>query len=440
MSSDTTTTRPLMVQAVSSIWLAMATLCVVIRLIGRFVFLKSGGLDDIAITISWAASVVNVVLGFIEVKYGMGKQIVDVAPADLMKATEKEKGRDRSSSLRCLLSPGLAQHGNSLLPQDITLTRSSTVCTSPSPARDEIELRGFKYLWIAAIFYNISLTFVKISIILQYLRFFVGSGIRLLAWMLLAFVVMCGIQVFFTSVFTCIPVSAFWGATRGRCINQVVVQFFNAGLNILTDILILALPVRVVWGLHLPHRQKVGLMFVFGLGGFVCLVSILRLHALYIMTTSSNITYDSAVVMTWSIVSHTPPRISNILIGTRASYVTWGQTWLTIRTVCASLPAMRPFVSRLFPRFLATTYATQQPPVSSQGRFRSIPDSTVYSGKSIQLTSIESSNRMNKAACEKKPGKRSKDVYVTTMTTQDVECIGDPACDTSLVDKRPGRC
>ncbi|KAK6584926.1 hypothetical protein PZA11_003150 [Diplocarpon coronariae] len=234
--------------------------------------------------------------------------------------------------------------------------------------------------------------------------------------MLLAFVVMCGIQVFFTSVFTCIPVSAFWGATRGRCINQVVVQFFNAGLNILTDILILALPVRVVWGLHLPHRQKVGLMFVFGLGGFVCLVSILRLHALYIMTTSSNITYDSAVVMTWSIVE------------------------AATGIICASLPAMRPFVSRLFPRFLATTYATQQPPVSSQGRFRSIPDSTVYSGKSIQLTSIESSNRMNKAACEKKPGKRSKDVYVTTMTTQDVECIGDPACDTSLVDKRPGRC
>ncbi|PBP17475.1 PTH11-like integral membrane protein [Diplocarpon rosae] len=356
MSSDTGS-RAMMVQVVSCIWLVMATLCIAARLFGRFVLLKNGGLDDAAVTISWAACIVNVVLVFYEVKHGMGKHIIEVAPPDLMENL---------------------------------------------------------FLWLAAIFYVISLTFVKVSIILQYLRFFVGHRIRLLAWLLLAFVIMCGIQVFFTSVFTCTPVSAFWGETEGRCINQVVIQFFNAGINILTDLLVLALPVKVVWGLQLPRRQKIGLMFVFGLGGFVCLVSILRLHALHVMTTSSNLTWDSAPVVTWSIVE--------------------GATGI----ICASLPAMRPFVSRLFPRLLSSTYAHQQPPISSHGRFRSIRDSKIYHGKSIQLTSIESSHQTSDRACDQSTGKNSKDVYVTTMTTQDVECAEDSASARDLIFKPPG--
>lgn len=49
--------------------------------------------------------------------------------------------------------------------------------------------------------------------------------------------------------------------------SRKFIWFFNAAFNILTDIIILALPMPVLSSLRLPIKQKIGLMFVFALGG-----------------------------------------------------------------------------------------------------------------------------------------------------------------------------
>jgi hypothetical protein len=42
--------------------------------------------------------------------------------------------------------------------------------------------------------------------------------------------------------------------------------YVNAGGNIITDVIIFALPIVPVWKLHLPLSQRLTLVAVFGLG------------------------------------------------------------------------------------------------------------------------------------------------------------------------------
>ena len=77
---------------------------------------------------------------------------------------------------------------------------------------------------------------------------------------------------FFVSIFQCIPVSGFWDrflATPDapKC-GVEVTKFFEANSipNIITDVAILILPIPYIWKLHLPTKQKLGLITIFILG------------------------------------------------------------------------------------------------------------------------------------------------------------------------------
>jgi Fungal rhodopsin domain len=96
----------------------------------------------------------------------------------------------------------------------------------------------------------------------------VSKGIRRACWATLAFIGAYGIYCFLTNIFACIPVSAFWSPTGNeRCINKKFSWFFNASINILTDLVIMILPMSTLKALKLPTRQKIGLMVIFALGG-----------------------------------------------------------------------------------------------------------------------------------------------------------------------------
>ena len=49
--------------------------------------------------------------------------------------------------------------------------------------------------------------------------------------------------------------------------NLLAFWYFCAGVTIMTDIFVVAIPLSVLKSLQLPRRQKVGLLMVFALGG-----------------------------------------------------------------------------------------------------------------------------------------------------------------------------
>ena len=85
------------------------------------------------------------------------------------------------------------------------------------------------------------------------------------------------VAVLFAIVFQCVPVESSWdpatffggaegGGSGGRCIDTRVLFTTTAAFNILTDLLILALPMRIFIDLKIPLRTKFALMFLFLLG------------------------------------------------------------------------------------------------------------------------------------------------------------------------------
>jgi hypothetical protein len=59
----------------------------------------------------------------------------------------------------------------------------------------------------------------------------------------------------------------FWDVTiPHRCIDQIKFELIAAILNIVTDFVIMVLPLPTIWSLQLPKRQKWALSGVFMLG------------------------------------------------------------------------------------------------------------------------------------------------------------------------------
>lgn len=117
--------------------------------------------------------------------------------------------------------------------------------------------------------YPTAVFFVKISFLLMFLRIF-GSS-RTFKWATYAiafFVFGCCFAGFVASIFSCTPIRRYWDPvnTPGTCIDLVLFGIVGSSLNILADFLILLLPVRAVWKLKLPTKQKIILLGIFTLG------------------------------------------------------------------------------------------------------------------------------------------------------------------------------
>jgi hypothetical protein len=118
------------------------------------------------------------------------------------------------------------------------------------------------------ILYNPILALVKTSILLFLLRLFGQKpGVRrFIIWVNAANIGML-IAVFFATVLQCIPINKTWEPDmNGTCIDRRVLFTVSSSFNIMTDVLILALPLRIFIDLKIPKRTKIALMFIFLLG------------------------------------------------------------------------------------------------------------------------------------------------------------------------------
>jgi hypothetical protein len=76
------------------------------------------------------------------------------------------------------------------------------------------------------------------------------------------------IGVFVADALFCIPVEFQWNKQlRGHCGNQKLLQLMSPIPWIVTDVVILLMPLPMVRQLHLPFKQKVALTGLFLLGG-----------------------------------------------------------------------------------------------------------------------------------------------------------------------------
>ncbi|KAF2760850.1 hypothetical protein EJ05DRAFT_243993 [Pseudovirgaria hyperparasitica] len=178
-----------------------------------------------------------------------------------------------------------------------------------------------KWLWWSIYAYTNALNTTKLSILMYYQRVFnsdhrIMTGVKIVG----IFVILNWITVILTNLLHCLPIHAFWEIPlkpTAKCLDTFALWKALAAINIVSDVLIAALPLRVVWGLKMTRTKRILCCLLFALGGFVCVVSVLRLQTVMVLERhmDDNSWYGSITVQ-------------------------WSALETNIAIICASLPAM----------------------------------------------------------------------------------------------------
>ncbi|MCJ1333056.1 hypothetical protein MMC10_009750 [Thelotrema lepadinum] len=151
-------------------------------------------------------------------------------------------------------------------------------------------------LWIA------STTFVKLSILHLYLQLFKLPQFRKVVYAVGALTIAFFIGVVVIQFTICQPFAKNWDTTLpGTCGDSIASALANSLVDLCLDFIILFLPMPVLWQLHLPLRRKLMLSVAFGLGGIICIITILRAIA-SANFNESDITYEVAVLGIYAVL------------------------------------------------------------------------------------------------------------------------------------------
>ncbi|KAK3896661.1 hypothetical protein C8A05DRAFT_20412 [Staphylotrichum tortipilum] len=176
-------------------------------------------------------------------------------------------------------------------------------------------------------FYSVSLAIAKISILFLYMRVMVHGAQRIAIYVVLGIVMVCNIWVFISNFIQCTPLQALWDhEVKGTCMG-IAVTLGNSIMHIITDFIVFTLPIPTLAKLKIHRKQKIGLMVVFSIGFFVCLISIIR------MVSISRLDFTD-VPYQFSVVAY------------------WGAVEVNLAIICACLTTLKPLVARFFPKLL----------------------------------------------------------------------------------------
>ena len=129
-------------------------------------------------------------------------------------------------------------------------------------------MTGVQCLYSQLLIYVIAIVLPKLAILLFYLRIFPSPNFRLSVYLLAIFVISWAVAVEFSTIFQCTPISYFWARKPpGRCINWVAFYRWASLPNILSDIIMLLLPVHRVWKIQVTFKQKMAVSGLFLMGG-----------------------------------------------------------------------------------------------------------------------------------------------------------------------------
>ena len=134
------------------------------------------------------------------------------------------------------------------------------------------------------------------------------------------------------TIFECTPVKKSWEKQiAGTCINLQTFFFANAAFNVITDILVMVLPIPVIAKLQITRKQRIGLGLIFCVGILATATSIVRMTTLQTGSKNTDITWTTTNSTIWSGIE------------------------INVAIVCACLPILRAPLQAIFPRLFGRT-------------------------------------------------------------------------------------
>ncbi|KAF2665481.1 hypothetical protein BT63DRAFT_66879 [Microthyrium microscopicum] len=184
--------------------------------------------------------------------------------------------------------------------------------------------------YLTQICFIILMTFSKLSALVTYLRASSRTKYNRFVWATMIIVALWGISFLFATIFQCTPIHLYWTSKDGKgCTNEDIRLLLATVVNIITDIMVVLMPIPIIMKLHFPLREKITLGILMCLGMVATVASIVRT---VVMSQSLNtLRYDT----TWN------------------SFVVW--IWLSLECnlaiICISVPVLRVLARRLLPQY-----------------------------------------------------------------------------------------
>ena len=127
---------------------------------------------------------------------------------------------------------------------------------------------------LASCAYMISILCVKLSLLALYRRIFPTRWVQITCLAVGSVVVAYTIAQGLSTIFQCIPFDSLWDQSiSARCINLNLQPLIMGIINVVTDVVIYAIPMGPIWKLNLPTARKWQLSGLFLVGGlYVTLV------------------------------------------------------------------------------------------------------------------------------------------------------------------------
>ncbi|KAI2471602.1 hypothetical protein F4781DRAFT_429289 [Annulohypoxylon bovei var. microspora] len=171
------------------------------------------------------------------------------------------------------------------------------------------------------VIYVTLLTSVKASMLCFFLRVFVTNFMQRATRICLAFLGMWMVSYLGACIFLCNPVSGQWTGI-GQCGAYMPMIQSLITTNAVGDIIIMALPMKTIWGLQTRTTDKIGIMSCFALGIACVICAIFRLI------------YISTVNLTTNITGTMPTTVFLFILEPN------------LAILCVSIPMLRPLYTR----------------------------------------------------------------------------------------------
>ncbi|KAF4629302.1 hypothetical protein G7Y89_g8852 [Cudoniella acicularis] len=144
-------------------------------------------------------------------------------------------------------------------------------------------------LFAIAISSTLTLTFVKISALDLFVSIFPVRKFRIAVYTVMAITTCYGLSYTVATLASCQPIQFNWDKTiaSGTCIDTSKYYTSQTIISLLLDVMVVGLPMPMLWGLKMQVQRRIALMCIFGMGIFICIISILRavLNATSLLST-----------------------------------------------------------------------------------------------------------------------------------------------------------
>ncbi|KAL2037574.1 hypothetical protein N7G274_009687 [Stereocaulon virgatum] len=206
------------------------------------------------------------------------------------------------------------------------------------PISTQTEHMAQKYKYGFQTTEKIAFGLIKLSILFLWRRIFGHvRAFNIASWIMIGIIAAWSTAFFFATVFQCGTAWTLNWAPIGlfltQCSNTLNMLTVFTATDIITDLLIIAMPIPMIWSLQMSVRRKVAISAMFLVGFFAIGAGIARMVA-YLVTS-----YEK---------ESNPDFIQDFTI-----FLLWSLIELNVAMICACLPTLLPVVAKI-PRSFKT--------------------------------------------------------------------------------------